>query len=85
MQVRGTQFRTIWPDPADDGTILVIDQRALPSASRSSGSPRAEMTAAISNMTVRGAGLIGASAAYGIYLAARAADELDPDAARRSL
>ena len=67
MRVDGEQYRTIWCD--DEGVVHVIDQRVLPFrfeilAIRSS----AEAAAAIRDMAVRGAGLIGVTAAYGMYL-----------------
>ncbi len=73
MLVDGKQYRTIWT-PAHKKWVNVIDQRFLPfrfviekirTVSR--------MAAAIREMHVRGAPLIGAAAAYGIYLAAREA------------
>jgi methylthioribose-1-phosphate isomerase len=63
-------FRTIWTTA--DNYVEVIDQRMLPHqfvvVKLLSYS---DAVIAIKNMTVRGAPLIGATAAYGIYLAAR--------------
>ena len=65
-----TKFRTIWP--TEDKFIEVIDQRKLPHefvVVKLETYKDAEI--AIKDMTVRGAPLIGATAAYGIYLAVR--------------
>jgi methylthioribose-1-phosphate isomerase len=70
MRIDGRDFRTIW---LDDGgrDVLVIDQRRLPHRFETLRLTSAEaMAAAIADMTVRGAPLIGASAAYGMALAA---------------
>lgn len=63
-------FRTIWE--TEDLYVEVIDQRKLPHAwvvEKLISYKDAER--AIKDMVVRGAPLIGATAAYGIYLAAR--------------
>lgn len=63
-------FRTIWL--TDDNYVEVIDQRKLPhqlEIIKLVTYKDAEL--AIRNMTVRGAPLIGATAAYGVYLAIR--------------
>jgi methylthioribose-1-phosphate isomerase len=70
MNVDGRPTRTIWP--VDDG-VEIIDQTALPHAFvRRKLSSVAEAARAIAGMQVRGAPLIGATAAYGLWLAARA-------------
>lgn len=64
------KFRTIWT--TEDRYVEVIDQRKLPheySVVKLLSYKDAEV--AIKDMTVRGAPLIGATAAYGIYLAVR--------------
>ncbi len=71
MLVEGKPQRTIWLKPDDPGCVQIIDQRALPHAFvvedlRSLD----EAVHAISDMHVRGAPLIGATAAWGLYLAA---------------
>ncbi len=71
MNVGGQHFRTIWLKPGDEAVVELIDQRWLPhrfviEEVRSV----AEMAAAIRDMHVRGAGLIGAASGYGMYLAA---------------
>jgi methylthioribose-1-phosphate isomerase len=73
-----SKFRTIWT--TDDRYVEVIDQRKLPHefvTVRLETHDEAE--AAIKDMTVRGAPLIGATAAFGIYLGVREMieDELD--------
>lgn len=85
MNVAGKHYRTIWLKPSDERTIQLIDQRRLPhrfviEEIRSV----AEMTTAIRDMHVRGAGLIGASAGYGMYLAAIEAAK-NPSSFDRSL
>ncbi|MEZ0231590.1 MAG: S-methyl-5-thioribose-1-phosphate isomerase, partial [Methylophilaceae bacterium] len=69
MNVNGQQFRSIWPD-LNSQSVEIIDQTGLPHAFRVL---RIEglisMANAIQSMQVRGAPLIGASAAYGIALA----------------
>jgi methylthioribose-1-phosphate isomerase len=71
MLVAGTPRRTI--SLADDGwSVIVIDQRRLPHAFTTVRlTSVADAAAAIADMTVRGAPLIGATAAYGLALATR--------------
>lgn len=77
MNVDGTPYRTIWLDSSD--RLMVIDQRLLPHQFKVLElRSLAELCEAISNMTVRGAGLIGATAAYGLYLAGREALASEP-------
>lgn len=71
-------FRTIWPTA--DRYVEVIDQRKLPHefvVVKLQTYREAEQ--AIKDMTVRGAPLIGATAAYGIYLAVREMIEKELD------
>lgn len=69
MNINGTHYRTIWIDEQD--TLHVIDQRLLPHKFATLHLPdHAAVCEAIQNMTVRGAGLIGAAAGYGMWLAA---------------
>src|SRR6201996_3887718 len=71
MNFQGKRWRTIWRN-ADD-TVGVIDQRRLPHEFETLTLRTMEDCAeAIRNMTVRGAPLIGATAAYGICFALRA-------------
>ncbi|MBV6646318.1 MAG: S-methyl-5-thioribose-1-phosphate isomerase [Cyclobacteriaceae bacterium] len=70
MLVQGQRYRTIWEHPEDAQIIQIIDQRPLPhqfviEEVRSVN----QMAKAIKEMHLRGAGLIGAAAGYGMYLA----------------
>jgi methylthioribose-1-phosphate isomerase len=74
MKIDGTNFTTIWLHPSNPAMVQIIDQRALPH--------RFEVmnlrgwqdgVRAITDMAVRGAPLIGATAAWSLYLAAREA------------
>ena len=68
MKIHGRHYRTIWTRP--DETIEVIDQIKLPHRFDTVVLTSAEECAeAIRNMTVRGAPLIGATAAYGVAFA----------------
>ena len=69
----GAPTRTIWWEHDDaDSPVVVIDQRRLPHRLVHARWYTAEDAAAgIADMTVRGAPLIGVSAAYGLALAAR--------------
>ena len=76
-------FRTIWLSPDDDSVVQIIDQRRLPHdyhvhdlRSWQDG------VTAIAEMYVRGAPLIGATAAWSLYLASLHAN--DPVAEVRS-
>ena len=80
MKVNGQHFRTIWLKPDDETVVQLIDQRFLPHRFVVEEVRTVEqMATAIREMHVRGAGLIGASAGYGMYLAAieAAAGKLD--------
>ena len=68
MQVNGIPYRCIWPE-ADGRSVGIIDQTKLPHrfetvVLRTSD----DAVLAISDMLVRGAPLIGATAAYGVCL-----------------
>ncbi|CAN5730708.1 S-methyl-5-thioribose-1-phosphate isomerase [soil metagenome] len=68
MKVGGRHYRSIWPDE-DGAAVNVIDQRHLPHAFRIARlATREEAAAAIRDMWVRGAPLIGATAAWGLAL-----------------
>lgn len=73
MNYQGKRWRTIWRNGDDAaGSIGVIDQRLLPHQFETLTLRTMEECAeAIRNMTVRGAPLIGATAAYGMCLAIR--------------
>ena len=80
MNVAGRPYRTIWLKPDDERVVQLIDQRALPHEFVVEEVTTVEqMATAIREMHVRGAPLIGAAAAYGIYLAMLA--EMEPNAA----
>lgn len=69
MNVNGRPMRTIWLG-ADGRTVEIIDQRLLPHELVITGLVTLDDAArAIRDMAVRGAPLIGATAAYGMVLA----------------
>jgi methylthioribose-1-phosphate isomerase len=71
VKVNGQHFRTIWLKPDDEAVVQLIDQRYLPHCFVIEEIRTVEqMATAIREMHVRGAGLIGASAGYGMYLGA---------------
>jgi methylthioribose-1-phosphate isomerase len=71
VKVSGKHFRTIWRNPNDQAAVQLIDQRFLPHEFVIEEVRTVEqMATAIREMHVRGAGLIGASAGYSMYLAA---------------
>ena len=71
MKVGDQHFRTIWLKAGDECFVQLIDQRFLPHRFVIENvSTIEQMVTAIREMHVRGAGLIGASAGYGMYLAA---------------
>ena len=76
MKVAGVQRRSLWAAPQRDA-VMVIDQRQLPHQLVIARlATLAEVRAAIADMVVRGAPLIGATAAYGMALqCAVAADD----------
>ena len=88
MNVGSQHFRTIWLKPDDETVVQLIDQRFLPHWFVIEEVRTIEqMATAIREMHVRGAGLIGASAGYGMYLAAigataRPAGEIDEHLSR---
>jgi methylthioribose-1-phosphate isomerase len=76
MNINGKHYRTIWPH--GETSVEVIDQTRLPHELRTIMLRNtADAARAIKQMIVRGAPLIGATAAYGIALAMRedASDE----------
>jgi methylthioribose-1-phosphate isomerase len=79
MKVGGQHFRTIWLHPTNERVVQLIDQRFLPHQFVVEEISTVEQMAdAIRQMHVRGAGLIGASAGYGMYLAAIEAGSSSP-------
>ena len=80
MNVDGKHYRTIWEKEVDSKVVQIIDQRHLPHKFIVEDLTTVdEVAAAIKDMHVRGAGLIGATAGYGMYVAALHApqDSLD--------
>jgi methylthioribose-1-phosphate isomerase len=70
VRVNGVPYRSIWTEA---GAVRVIDQRRLPHRFEISElATHRDAAIAIREMWVRGAPLIGATAAYGMALAARA-------------
>lgn len=80
MRVGGRDLRAVWW--SDEG-VRFVDQRLLPHALEF-GLARdiEEVARAIEEMAVRGAPAIGVLAAYGLALAARRSEPLDPARAR---
>lgn len=77
MKVGDRNYQTIWPDESDPSIIKVIDQQLIPFEFRIRELRSVdEVYDAIDKMTVRGAPLIGAAAAFGIYLATLEATSL---------
>ena len=78
MNVNGKPYRTIWLKEEDSRAIQIIDQRFLPHEFRIEDIANvAAMAEAIKEMHVRGAGLIGAAAGFGMYLATLEAEKSD--------
>ena len=76
MKVDGKHYNTIWIKPNDDSVIQIIDQRWLPHRFVVENLTTVEQAViAIKDMHVRGAPLIGVTAAYGMYLAALSASD----------
>ena len=70
MKVNGNMYESIWLDNKDNRLVRVIDQRMLPYKFEIiTLSSVEDIYNAISNMTLRGAPLIGAAGAFGMYLA----------------
>ena len=71
MRVSGQNYRTIWQCDENPKVIKIIDQRLLPhNFSIIDLLSYKDSIEAISDMAVRGAPLIGGTAAWGMYLAA---------------
>lgn len=70
MKINDQSYHTIWVNSENPRVIQVIDQRVLPHqlVIQDLETPEDAATA-ISDMVVRGAPLIGVTAAYGLYLA----------------
>jgi methylthioribose-1-phosphate isomerase len=71
LRKTGEEFRTIWLKPGNPQVVQIIDQRLLPHEYVIADlSNWRDGAVAISDMLVRGAPLIGATAAWSLYLAA---------------
>ena len=78
MNINGKAFRTIWLKPGNEKVIQIIDQRHLPHQFVIEELETVDQIAtAIKDMHLRGAGLIGAAAGFGIYLATLEAPKND--------
>jgi len=76
MLVDGKPYRTIWVKENDCSTIQVINQQSLPHVFEVMDLRSVEdFRVAIKDMYIRGAGLIGATAGFGIYMAALTSPE----------
>ncbi len=70
MNVNGKHYRTIWLKEDDPTVVQVIDQRWIPHRFVIEDLRTVdEVAVAIKDMHIRGAGLIGATAGYGMYIA----------------
>lgn len=70
MNVQGQPYRTIWRNEESPNAVRIIDQRHLPHRFVIEDLSTVEHVAtAIRDMHVRGAGLIGATAGYGMAIA----------------
>jgi methylthioribose-1-phosphate isomerase len=69
MKVHGKHYRTIWLKEGSESIVSVIDQRWLPHKFVIEDlKTLQEFIVAINDMHIRGAGLIGATAAYAMYI-----------------
>jgi len=82
MKINGKSYHAIWLHPTNEQIVQIIDQRFLPHRLVIKDLKTVNDAAfAIKEMLVRGAPLIGATAAYGMYLATLAVnstEESDP-------
>lgn len=71
MNIFGEHYRTIWLKADDPNVVQIIDQRHLPHRFVVEDlSTVDDVARAIADMHVRGAGLIGATTGFGMYIAA---------------
>ena len=69
MNVQSKKYQTIWLDENDPASVKVIDQRKLPFSFETVELRSVDdVFTAIKDMTLRGAPLIGAAGAFGLYL-----------------
>lgn len=70
MLIHKKHYRSIWLHPGNPGVVQTFDQRKLPFAAEIVDIETPQQACdAIRNMLVRGAPLIGATGAFGLYLA----------------
>lgn len=78
MKIKGKQYHTIWLNEINPQIVQTIDQRKLPfSFEIMDLNAVSDVFFAIREMVVRGAPLIGITAAYGMYLALFETDSKD--------
>jgi len=78
MEVGGRHYRTIWFSEHEANAVCIIDQRKLPFRFETEELRTVEdAVVAIRDMHVRGAGCVGATAGYGMFLAVREAQATD--------
>ncbi|MCX6966967.1 MAG: S-methyl-5-thioribose-1-phosphate isomerase [Verrucomicrobia bacterium] len=71
MNIQGQHYRTLWVKKGDRRIVQIIDQRFLPHRFVIEDLATVDqVAAAIQEMHIRGAGLIGATAGFGMYIAA---------------
>ena len=86
MNSASQKDQTIWTDAAYPDAVRIIDQRELPfTYVEMTVDSVTSMAHVIKSMAVRGAGCIGVSAAFGMYLAAVETRGMGPAAADESL
>ena len=72
MKVDGKQYRTVWANELDGPLVKIINQTKLPFSFEIENLVELnDVINAIKEMHVRGAGCIGVTAAYGMWLAVR--------------
>ena len=77
MLVNGKNLTTIWFDNTED-VVKIIDQRLLPHELKIVNlTTLSDSIYAIKEMQVRGAPLIGVTAAYGMYLASKENSDIE--------
>ena len=70
MEIHNKKYQSIWLDESDPTIVRVIDQQKLPFYFETKELRSVEdVYCAVKDMTLRGAPLIGAAGAFGIYLA----------------
>jgi methylthioribose-1-phosphate isomerase len=78
MKVEGKQYRTIWQSSEDSEIVQIIDQRYLPHEFVIINLKSVDdVYRSIKDMAVRGAPLIGGTAAWGMYIAIIEASKRD--------